>query len=156
SVGAEVVFKILPPTPSTGGGAEIVPNYMTGGNNSHLLINEAKRMRKEPTEAENMLWQELRNRNLEDKFRRQHLIDDFIVDFVSLFKKLVVEVDGGYHTTAEQKEYDEQRTFVLNKRGFKVIRFTNEEVLNNLENVLQNIKSELEVIPSPLSFGEGL
>ncbi len=156
SVGAEVVFEILPPTPSKGGGAETVPNYMTGGNNSHLLINEAKRMRKEPTETENMLWQELRNRNLDDKFRRQHLIDDFIVDFVCLSKKLVVEVDGGYHTTVEQKEYDEKRTIVLNKRGFKVIRFTNEEVLNNLQNVLQKIKSELEAIPAPLSFGEGL
>jgi leucyl-tRNA synthetase len=156
SVGAEVVFPILPPTPSTGGGAENVPNYMTGGNNSHLLINEAKRMRKEPTEAENILWQELRNRNLDDKFRRQHLIDDFIVDFVCLSKKLVIEVDGGYHSTAEQKEYDEQRTFILNNKGFKVIRFTNEEVLSNLQNVLQNIKSELESIPAPLSNGEGL
>src|SRR5690606_35283114 len=136
SVGAEVVFQILPPTPSTGGGAEKVPNYMTGGNNAHLLIEEAKRMRKEPTEVENRLWQELRNRNLDDKFRRQHLIDDFIVDFVCLSKKLVIEVDGGYHSTAEQKEYDKQRTFILNNKGFKVIRFTNEEVLSNLQNVL--------------------
>ncbi|PJR03219.1 leucine--tRNA ligase [Avrilella dinanensis] len=156
SVGAEVEFKILPLTPSKGGGTETVPNYMTGGNNSHLLINEAKRMRKEPTETEDILWQELRNNSLGDKFRRQHLIDDFIVDFVCLSKKIVVEVDGGYHSTPEQKEYDEQRTIILNKRGFKVIRFTNEEVSNNLQSVLQKIKSELKAIPAPLSFGEGL
>src|SRR5690554_2918358 len=169
SVGAEVVFKILPLTPSEGGGIETVPNYMTGGNNSHLLINEAKRMRKEPTETENILWQELRNNSLGDKFRRQHLIDNFIVDFVCLSKKLVIEVDGGYHSTLEQKEYDEQRTFILNKKGFKVIRFTNEEVLTDLENVLQKIKTKLDSLMSsplqrrgvggedaPLSKGEGL
>lgn len=151
SVGAEVVFKILPLIPSEGGGTETVPNYMTGGNNSHLLINEAKRIRKEPTEAENILWQELRNNGLGDKFRRQHLIDDFIVDFVCLSKKLVIEVDGGYHSTPEQKEYDEQRTIILNKKGFEVIRFTNEEVLQDLQNVLQKIKSELEAVTdSPL------
>src|SRR5690554_6666175 len=137
SVDTEVVFKILTPSPSPKErGVETPPNYMTGGNNSHLLINKAKRMRKEPTETENILWQELRNNNLGDKFRRQHLIDDFIVDFVCLPKQLVIEVDGGYHSTLEQKEYDEQRTFILNKKGFKVIRFTNEEVLTDLENVL--------------------
>src|SRR5690606_38495472 len=107
-------------------------------------------------ETEDILWQELRNNSLGDKFRRQHLIDDFIVDFVCLSKKIVVEVDGGYHSTPEQKKYDEQRTIILNKRGFKVIRFTNEEVSNNLQSVLQKIKSELKAIPAPLSFGEGL
>ena len=156
SIGAEVEFKILPLTPSEGGGTEDVPNYMTGGNNSHLLINEAKRMRKEPTETENILWQKLRNNNLGDKFRRQHLIDDFIVDFVCLSKKLVVEVDGGYHSTSEQKEYDEQRTIILNKKGFSLIRFTNQEVLEDLKSVLQKIKTKLDSITAPLSNGEGL
>ncbi|HTO35134.1 MAG TPA: DUF559 domain-containing protein, partial [Flavobacterium sp.] len=157
SVGASVEFKILPLTPSEGGGTETVPDYMTGGNNSHLLINEAKRMRKEPTETEDILWQELRKNNLGNKFRRQHLIDDFIVDFVCLSKKIVIEVDGGYHSTPEQQEYDEQRTFILNKRGFKVIRFTNEEVLEDLQTVLSKIKMKLsKADPAPLSFGEGL
>src|SRR5690554_5904621 len=156
SVGALVTFKVLPLPPSEGGGTQNVPNYMTGGNNAHLLINDAKRMRKEPTEAENVLWQELRNHNTGDKFRRQHLIDDFIVDFVCLSKKLVIEVDGGYHLTEEQKEYDEQRTIILNNKGFSVIRFTNEEVLGNLQNVIQKIKLELDAITAPLSNGEGL
>lgn len=145
SVGASVNFPIL--TFPKGEGTK--PGYMTGGNNSHLLLDKAKQMRNNPTEAENILWQELRNQNLGDKFRRQHLIDDFIVDFVCLSKKVVVEVDGGYHLAQEQKEYDEQRTIILNKKGFKVIRFKNEEVIGNIEAVLSKIKSELDAVAVP-------
>ena len=130
------------------------PYFMTGGNNAYRLIEEAKRMRKEPTEAEAALWELLRDKKLGDKFRRQHLIDDFIVDFVCLSKNLVIEVDGGYHNDLTQKEYDEQRTLFLNEKGFRVIRFTNEEVLGNTEAVLKEIKKEL-ILPLAPSKGGG-
>ncbi|MBM0653039.1 leucine--tRNA ligase [Capnocytophaga genosp. AHN8471] len=141
---------------SLGEGMEVrTPFFMTGGNNAFRLIEEAKRMRKEPTDAEAALWELLRDKKLGDKFRRQHLIDDFIVDFVCLSKNLVIEVDGGYHNDPTQKEYDEQRTLYLNEKGFKVIRFTNEEVLGNTEAVLTKIKQEL-VLPLTPSQGEGI
>ena len=169
SVGAEVVF------PLAQGEGQVVrtPFFMTGGNNAYRLIEEAKRMRKEPTDAEAALWELLRDKKLGDKFRRQHLIDDFIVDFVCLSKNLVIEVDGGYHNDPTQKEYDQQRTLYLNEKGFRVIRFTNEEVLGNTEAVLTKIKDILVNTPdfskqnntfenngvafadSPLSLGEG-
>ena len=130
------------------------PFFMTGGNNAFRLIEEAKRMRKEPTDAEAALWELLRDKKLGDKFRRQHLIDDFIVDFVCLSKNLVIEVDGGYHNDPTQKEYDEQRTLYLNEKGFKVIRFTNEEVIGNTEAVLTKIKQELVLPLTPSQGGE--
>ncbi|MEL4307156.1 leucine--tRNA ligase [Joostella sp. CR20] len=138
SVGASVSFPILS---FPKGEEKSEPGYMTGGNNAHLLIEKAKENRKNPTEAERILWEQLRNKNLGHKFRQQHLIDDFIVDFVCLRKKLVVEVDGGIHNAT--KEYDEERTKILNEKGFKVIRFKNEEVIGNIETVLQKITDTL-------------
>ena len=149
----EVSFTASPL--SQGEGMEVrTPFFMTGGNNAFRLIEEAKRMRKEPTDAEAALWELLRDKKLGDKFRRQHLIDDFIVDFVCLSKNLVIEVDGGYHNDPTQKEYDEQRTLYLNEKGFKVIRFTNEEVLGNTEAVLTKIKQELVLPLTPSQGGE--
>ena len=140
SVGAEVQFNILPSIPSKRG--EDRPGYMTGGNHAHLLLQRAKEMRNNPTPAEAALWQSLKGKNLEDKFRRQHPIDNFIVDFVCLSKKLVVEVDGDIHDY--QKEEDQARTDVLESLDYKVIRFRNEEVLGDLETVLSTIKETLE------------
>ena len=168
----EVSFMASPLSLGEGQGVR-TPFFMTGGNNAYRLIEEAKRMRKEPTDAEATLWELLRDKKLGDKFRRQHLIDDFIVDFVCLSKNLVIEVDGGYHNDPTQKEYDQQRTLYLSEKGFKVIRFTNEEVLGNTEAVLTKIKdilvntpnfskqnkafenNELSFADSPLSLGEG-
>ncbi|MEO2059871.1 MAG: DUF559 domain-containing protein [Mesonia sp.] len=150
SVGAQVEFPILS---FPKGEAKAEPGYMTGGNNSHLLIKKAQENRANPTEAERILWEQLRSKKLEGyKFRQQHLIDDFIVDFVCLSKKLVVEVDGKIHETT--KEYDGERTKILEEKGFKVIRFKNEEIICNLDNVLQKILETLEK-QAPLSFGEG-
>ena len=143
SEGAEMVFCLTPgPSPKERGIGEY--GYMTTNcMDWRANIDNAKRMRKQPTEAENILWQNLRNRNTGDlKFRRQHLIDRFIVDFVCIEKKLVVEVDGGYHNTPEQKEYDEMRTICLNENRFRTIRFTNDEVLFDLDSVLKKILSE--------------
>jgi len=144
SQGASVTFPIL--TFPKGKGT--TPGYMTGGNNSHLLLERAKEMRNNPTQAEAVLWESLKGKNLGDKFRRQHLISDFIVDFVCLSKNLVIEVDGAIHDA--QKEQDEARTVILNENGFKVIRFKNEEVIGDIDTVLRTIQGHLENDVTPL------
>ena len=95
------------------------------------------------TEAESLLWEALRNNIQGYKFRRQHPIADYIADFVCLSNKLIIEVDGGYHDTEEQKADDRLRTDILNKLGFRVIRFKNEEVTTNPKEVISLIKEEL-------------
>ncbi|RTZ05421.1 exodeoxyribonuclease V subunit beta [Flavobacterium sp. GSP6] len=98
----------------------------------------------ESIHAEKILWMEFKSRSFEDyKFRQHHLIADFIVHFVCLSKKLVVEVDEDYHFTEEQVQLDNNRTITLNKLGYKVIRFTNEQVIKNISEVLKRIKEEL-------------
>ena len=98
-------------------------------------------MRNNPTEAEAVLWKCLRNKELGIKFRRQHIIDEFIVDFVNLETGLIIEVDGGYHNKEEQKILDQERTDILEKKGFRIIRFLNEEVLFSPEEVCYKIKA---------------
>ncbi|AXP80268.1 Leucine--tRNA ligase [Mariniflexile rhizosphaerae] len=142
SVGASVFFPILSfPEGEEKAGLLTRAGYMTGGNNSHLLLKHAKDMRANPTLAEAALWEQLRNKNLGAKFRQQHLIGDYIVDFVCLDKKLIIEVDGEIHDS--QIEEDAERTEILENNYFKVIRFKNEEVLGNIEGVLKTIKEEL-------------
>ena len=121
------------------------PKYNTANPVSYEVLKESvKNRRKNPTEAESFLWQNLQNKQLEGyKFRREHIIGDCIVDFVCLSKQLVIEVDGGYHNEENQKEFDQARTEYLNQKGFKVIRFTNEEVLNEIEKTLKTIKFAL-------------
>ena len=92
------------------------------------------------TEAESAMWECLRGNQLGFQFRRQHPIYGYIPDFVCLKKRLVVEIDGGYHYIGDQPLSDEERTKYLNQYGFEVIRFTNEEVLSNIDNVLTEIK----------------
>jgi len=100
----------------------------------------ARELRREQTSAEKMLWAELRRKQLYDlKFRRQHPIGTFIVDFCCVAKKLVVEVDGDSH--AGQAEYDRARTFWIEEKGYRVIRFTNEEVHQHLDLTLPRAKS---------------
>ena len=95
------------------------------------------------TDAENLLWRYLRNRNINGfKFRRQHPIENYVVDFVCLEKNLIIEVDGGQHS--ESYEYDQSRTNIFNKTGYKVLRFWNNEVLNSIDVVLDVINKELE------------
>ena len=116
-----------------------------------LLKSYQSQMKKESTEAERIMWQILRGKQLGDKFRRQHIIGNNIADFVCLEKKLVIEIDGGYHSTLEQQAYDEERTRYLQTQGYKVLRFTNEAVVATPETVLNQIKAA----SSPLSAGEG-
>ena len=103
----------------------------------------ARRLRREATEAERLLWARLRSRRFRAvKFRRQHPMGPYIVDFVDQEHGLIVELDGGQHT--EQQAYDERRTRWLESRGFTVLRFWNSEVLASLDSVLDAIWSEIE------------
>ncbi len=131
-----------------------VPKYVV---HTPMQYELAKEMRKGHTKAEGILWELLRNNKLEEKFRRQHPIDAYIVDFVCLQKRLIVEVDGGYHEKEEQKLYDAQRTKILNDIGFEIIRFTNEEVEKEGYAVRNKIKLKLKesVNNSPLRFRRG-
>ena len=105
------------------------------------LILFAKKLRSNSTEAEKYLWYVLRNKSLGVKFRRQAVIGQFIVDFVSFEKKLIVEVDGGQHA---KSEHDNVRDQWLMGQGFKILRFWNYEVLGNRDGVLQKIVEYLE------------
>ena len=118
--------------------------YNTASPDRYKLLREfAKKNKQYPTEAEKMLWEYIRSEQLWFKFNRQHIVGDYIVDFICLEKGLVIEVDGGYHSEYEQMQKDECRTEHLEDMGLKVIRFSNEEVLNNIEGVLDNIRKEL-------------
>ncbi len=106
------------------------------------LINKAKLLRKNQTDVEQLLWRQLRNRQVcQQKFRRQFPVDPYIVDFVCLELKLIIELDGGQH--ADQIEYDDKRSLFLGQRGFKVLRFWNNEVIENMEGVLEVIRLEI-------------
>jgi len=101
-------------------------------------VANARRLRRRLTDAERALWRNLRDRQLDGhKFRRQHPLGRFVVDFVCLEEKLVVELDGGQH--ALQKNADAARTAWLNREGYRVLRFWNNEVLRNTDGVLAEI-----------------
>ncbi|MGD2118943.1 MAG: DUF559 domain-containing protein [Chromatiales bacterium] len=99
-------------------------------------IERARELRKNQTDAERKLWQHLRNRNLlEFKFRRQHTIGPYVVDFVCLALKLVVELDGSQHM--QNEEYDQRRARYLNEKGYEVFRFWNNDILERIDSVLE-------------------
>jgi len=105
-------------------------------------ISFARELRRRQTEAEKALWMRLRNKQLEGvKFRRQQPIGPYITDFTSFERKLVIEVDGGQHN--EGKERDEERMKWLMERGYRLLRFWNNDVLMNLEGVLERIREAL-------------
>ncbi|MFV0592975.1 MAG: valine--tRNA ligase [Draconibacterium sp.] len=146
-------YKIAPLDPPEGGKEK--PLYKTARKADYeLLKNNATELRKFSTEAESVLWEMLRAKKLDDKFRRQHIINDIIVDFVCLDKKLVIEVDGGYHNKPEVQELDKLKTEILNELGYNVIRFTNEEVLGNTDSVINSIQGALLSSP-PTGEQEG-
>lgn len=111
-------------------------------------VRRARALRKHMTLAEHLLWQALRNHQLRDmKFRRQHPIGAYIVDFYCHAARLVVEVDGDYHQLQAQRECDEVRTRALNGLGLKVLRFDNAEVEHALHAVLATIAACLAQSP---------
>ncbi len=105
----------------------------------------AKDNRKDLTEAENIVWQEVRDRKIEGfKFRRQHPIAGYIPDFVCLDKKLIIEIDGEYHNEPEQQKFDAARQNWLAENGFEMIRFTNDEIKKSLKQVIETISKKLK------------
>ena len=108
-----------------------------------LLKEFAKHNRKEMTQSETVLWNALRKEIRGIKFRRQHPIGDYIADFLCLTKKMVIEVDGGYHNDPTQQQEDQWRTENLESKGYHVIRFGNEEVYTDTKGVIRIIKEEL-------------
>ncbi len=118
-----------------------------------MLKEKAQSMRNEPTPAEGVLWKALKGKQLGVKFRQQHIVDRFIVDFCSLELQLIIEVDGEIHDRQQAK--DRERTKILELSGYRVIRFTNREILNNLERVLNKIQRH--IVKSPLGdLGAGI
>lgn len=142
-------IEISPPTPE-GGAPDFVDKYgwETAGSELYSILKEkAKEMRNKPTEAEKMLWNVLSNKGIENyKFRRQHIVGEYIVDFICLEKRLIIEVDGAIHNDLAQIEHDKQRTEWLESKGLKVIRFTNNQVLSDFFNTIEKIRKGLNTI----------
>ena len=107
-------------------------------------IIKARYLRKEGTEAEQILWKALRNNNQNVKWRRQHPLDMFILDFYAPSIKLAIELDGSTHNIKDNKEYDKVRTGYLESKYIKVIRFWNSEIENDLQEVLNKIKETIK------------
>lgn len=120
-------------------------SFQTSSPNRYMMLREhARRNRKNATLAEGFLWEHLRDNDFGEAFLRQHIIGDYIVDFVSRHGGLVIEVDGGYHFAGEQPVEDAIRERDLERMGFHVMRFTNEEVLYDIDNVMQQISAYSE------------
>jgi leucyl-tRNA synthetase len=154
--------KSLTPNPSPEGEGEseatfpTKTSYQTGDKNLWPVLKDLSREnRKEKTPAEDKLWQQLRNNQFGSKVRRQHVMDGFIIDFAFLNEKLLIEVDGDYHDDPEQKKYDDSRTEFLQSLGYRIIRFTKDEVINHFQKVSNTIKTALEASPLSLGRGEG-
>ncbi|WP_299324603.1 endonuclease domain-containing protein [Parasphingopyxis sp.] len=128
---------------------------MTYRKTDPVLLARAKKMRREPTPAERKLWLALRAKRLGNaKFSRQVVIEPFIVDFASRKLGLVIEIDGDTHDFSD--EDDLRRTRFLEKQGYRIMRFTNAEVMGNMEGVLRAIEEKLQdaPLPNPLPAGE--
>jgi len=140
SQGASVTFNVLPSTEKKSKG------FIAEAVNANALVEKSKEMRENPTKAEATLWTQLKGKKLNIKFRKQHIIEDYIVEFVCISKGLIVEVDG--EIDESQIENENKRTAFLESQGFKIIRFETEEILNNTDAVLNVIKQELEKRPT--------
>ena len=122
----------------------IVKKYPMFNEASDNIFKTASCLRMNMTTAEQLLWDKLRNKQIEGyKFRRQHPYGKYILDFYCNKSRLVIELDGKYHLDKEQKVYDDERTKNLESDGLKVIRFNNEQVLYNIESVVNEIKKIL-------------
>jgi len=120
------------------------------------VANIARNLRKQATKAETLLWGKLKMRQMQGfKFRRQQPIGPYIVDFVTFEKKLVIELDGGQH--AMEREKDEKRDACLKGQGYEVLRFWDNQVFENLDGVLEVIKTKLlSPSPNPSHKGRGI
>lgn len=141
--------SLHPALPPAGGGELKKSPPSKRGEAWRGALAKGRELRGNLTEAEKKLWYRIRKKNMGTRFRRQRPIPPYIVDFICLEKKLIVELDGGQH--GEQEDYDRKRTEFLEAQGYRVLRFWNNEVMRNIEGVLQAIDSELEkpALPSP-------
>lgn len=104
-------------------------------------MDRRRELRNNQTKTEDILWQYLRGKKLGVKFRRQHSIGGYILDFYCIDKKLVIEIDGDVHNTVDAREYDRARDKFFTDLGFEVLRFKNSEIEEDVELVIQKIKS---------------
>ena len=153
-------YMEAPLPPKGGDGSSETPGYMTADPVYYEKIKEyVKKHRSQPTQAEDALWQSLRNKQLGGhKFRRQHIIGKYITDFVCLQEKLVIEIDGLIHQLPDVQENDVARENWLKEQGFSVIRFTNDEVLVAIDDVRYKIQRKIKEAnssPSGRSGGAG-
>jgi very-short-patch-repair endonuclease len=126
-------------------GNEDKPRQFTSSPTQWRKLKQRTRdLRQNPTPAEDALWQRLRKRSLGVQFRRQHTIEGFIVDFVCIRHDLVIEVDGPVHDDVDQQAYDKSRQALIESKGFRVLRFSNADVMGNIEKVLDKIQVVLE------------
>jgi very-short-patch-repair endonuclease len=110
------------------------------------LFQKARMLRKHQTEAEKFLWARLRGNQLQGfRFKRQHPISFYIADFYCHKAKLVIELDGQYHTANNQRTYDGNRDELMSGFGLKVLRFTDEEVMENIDSVVETISNNLSL-----------
>ena len=139
--------KLTRPNPSFPKGEGDTPSFQTADPKTYTKLKEfVKELRKNETEAERILWANLRGDQIDGhNFRRQHIIGRYIADFVCLRQRLVIEVDGSIHQLPEIKDNDNHRTEWLESQGFKVIRFTNRQVVSELNQTLATIKETLKV-----------
>lgn len=109
------------------------------------ITEKARNLRKNMTKQERILWQFLRKKNINNlKFRRQYVIGNYIVDFICNEKKLIIEIDGGQHNEDKNIIYDQERTNFFETKGYKVIRFWNSDIDNNLDGVYLDILKHLD------------
>ena len=119
--------------------------YQTAGEYEYdLLKSNANVGRRHPTQAESVFWERVRNKRLGQRFRRQHIIGEYIADFVCLPLRLIVEIDGPYHADGEARAHDEHRTQYLTRLGYKVIRFTNDQVICNTDQVISTLQTIMQ------------
>lgn len=148
----ELEAFVASPQPSPKGKGVVDLGVHTADPRLYGVLKEfAEENRKNPTEAESVLWNTLKAKGVGLKFRRQHIIEDFIVDFFCNEKKLTIELDGGYHRVPEQMKKDEERTARLQELGYTELRFTNEQVLCEIDNVIKEI---IQVAQSLLLGGD--
>lgn len=144
------------PLPQAGEGAGAPDNSLSRAR-ERAGVRVARALRRSSTDAEALLWSKLRARQLGGlKFRRQHPLEGYVLDFACIEARLAVEIDGGQHAQCDAVQRDDLRTQVIGSCGLRVLRFWNNEVLSNLEGVLQVIAEAAQPHPNPLPpAGEG-
>ena len=139
---------ISTPSKGKGDGTFRKPLYETANVMTYGKLKDfANENRKNPTQAESILWDYLKGKQLGVSFRRQHVIGEYIADFICLSHHLIIEIDGNYHQLPEQQSSDEERTKRLEELGMKIIRFTNDEIIGNIEMVINKIKEQIAPLP---------